>query len=193
MEAVSRCCEFAAPRSMKRFWILVAIAGIAFVARPAYHFLMRPSHGDRAPPFSLPTIDGSTLSLESLRGRPVLVYFWATWCGICRKNFPTFSRMARAAAAEGVSVLAISEDGEGNDQMVESFLSTLAQAPPTVLLDREGTVADEYQSVGVPDSVLIDANGIIVWRRSGGIDWDDHDVRAMMRAAIKQSDDPIKR
>ena len=169
---------------MKRFWILVLTAGIAIMAMSAYQYLTRPSQGDPAPAFALPAMDGTTATLEQFRGRPLLVHFWASWCGVCVQEFPSLVRMAEAMAPEGVAVVAIAEDGERGDDAVRAFFRN-GTPPFPVLFDRDGAVADAYQSFGVPESFLIGKDGIIAWRHAGPIDWDDHDVRARIRALMQ--------
>ncbi len=156
---------------MKRFWIFVAIAGSAIIAASAYQYLTRPSQGDPAPPFKLPTITGSQLSSSDFKGSPMLVHFWATWCGPCRSEFPSIERLYQRFRGDGFVVLAISEDGGAALDTVRAFLSANPVTFP-VLIDEVGEVADEYMAWGVPESILVDREGKIVWRGSGAIDWD---------------------
>lgn len=168
---------------MKRFWIFVMIAGIAVLAMSAFQFMTRPSSGDPAPSFALQTIDGSTMTLDDFRGRPLIIHFWATWCGVCVHEFPALMRLARDLAPEGLAVAAVSEEGKPGDKAVREFFR--GEKPPfPVLIDGDGSVADAYRSWGVPETVMVDRNGFIVWRRAGAIDWDDHDVRAYIRASM---------
>lgn len=172
---------------MKRFWIVISIAGIAIVAVSAYQYLARPDRGDAAPAFTLPSIDGKPMSLGDLRGRPVLLHFWASWCGVCRQEFPSIERLHREVGGLGLTVVAVSEDDKKDEASLRSFLKSVPATFP-VLLDADGEVADAYQSWGVPDTILIDGNGIIAWRRSGSIDWDSDDVRAKIRTNVPTYD-----
>lgn len=170
---------------MKRLWIIALIAGIAIAAMSAFQVLTRPSRGDPAPAFALTALDGRAIALEQFRGRPLLLHFWATWCGVCRAEFPALVRLARDLGPEGLAVLAISEDRE--EGAVRAFLRG-SEGGLDVALDRGGEVADAYRSWGVPESILIAGDGIIAWRRSGAVDWDDHDVRAKIRSLVRLFD-----
>ena len=72
---------------------MIAIAGIAILAMSALQYLTRPGRGDVAPLFSLSALDGKSISIEDFRGKPVLLHFWATWCGSCIKEMPSLSRL----------------------------------------------------------------------------------------------------
>lgn len=174
---------------MKKIWILFLVVGAILAGGVAHRLMARPGRGDAAPPFELPSRDGSMVSLESFRGRPLLVHFWAASCGICRREFPAFARFAGDfSAEEGLAVVAISEDEHGDDhRAVRAFLDSVPEGDYAVLFDERGEVAHAYVSLGVPDSLLVDEGGIIVWRLSGPADWDDHDVRSELRVLIRRT------
>ena len=159
------------------------IAGAALLAVSAYQYLTRPDRGDLAPTFELAAIDGQSISLEEFRGRPVLLHFWASWCGPCRQEFPSLHRMYQAFEDRGLVIMAISEDGEEGASAVKAFLDLHPVSFP-VLLDREGRVADSFRSWGVPESIMIDRNGVIAWRGAGARDWDSPRARDMIRKLI---------
>src|SRR5579872_1041096 len=83
-------------------FIVLAIALVmgVYVAREQ-------SHGQPAPNFSLPNGYGGRLDLESYRGRPVLLVFWATWCGICQREMPELNQLEPEFESKGISVVAI--------------------------------------------------------------------------------------
>lgn len=173
----------AAAIKMKHFWIAIAIAAFVVLAASVCQFLNRVDSGDVAPLFSLQNLAGETISLEQYRGRPILIHFWAKWCGVCRQELPFLERFARDAASEGFVVLSISEDGEENKEAVRTYLGETPLSM-VVLFDRNGSVADTYQSFGVPESFLVDKSGMIVWRHDGPIDWNNSTVRAKIRALV---------
>lgn len=168
---------------MRRFFIVILIAGIAVIAMSAFRYLGRPGAGDLAPSFTLSSLDARQVSLDDFRGRPVIVHFFATWCGWCRRGFPSLARLHGAMKGDDLVILAISEDGEGGGEAVRSFLKYMPVEFP-VLLDGEGDVADAYMSFGVPDTFAIDRAGIIRWRRQGFVDWDDPGVRAVVHGLM---------
>ncbi|MGB3400718.1 MAG: TlpA disulfide reductase family protein, partial [Candidatus Deferrimicrobiaceae bacterium] len=113
--------------------------------------------------FSLTDTGGKTVSLGQFIGqKPVLLYFWATWCPHCKESVPDINRMHREPAENGnVQILAL--DFMESPAKVNSFLSARKVAFP-VLLDRKGTVARMYRVVGIPTYILIDRNGKVVYR-----------------------------
>lgn len=161
---------------MKRVLIVVLIAGIALVAVSAFQFLMRPGKGDPAPLFALPSLAGQEVALDGFRGRPVLLLFWASWCGTCREELPLVERLQQAMGDAGLTVLAVSVDDERGLPGVRALADALKLTFP-ILLDVQGTVADAYQSYAVPDAILIDGSGQIAWRKAGPVDWDAQRTR----------------
>jgi peroxiredoxin len=95
--------------------------------------------GERAPGFSLPKVDGGRTSLAEQQGKVVLVYFWATWCGYCRKELPVaIEKIVRARKGQPFTVLAVSIE-EPRD-LVASYVKG-AGVTSSVLLDGDGAVA----------------------------------------------------
>jgi peroxiredoxin len=128
--------------------------------------------GQPAPAFALPRLapaDGAGLSLDDLRGRVVLVNFWATWCKPCEDEMPAMERLYRALAGTEFELVAISVD-TGREE-VEAFRDRLDLTFP-ILLDPDRRVASSYQSYRFPESYLIDREGRILARYIGPRDWD---------------------
>ncbi|HEX5792442.1 MAG TPA: TlpA disulfide reductase family protein [Rheinheimera sp.] len=114
---------------------------------------------------SLTELEGSPLqSVDQLHGKVVLVDFWASWCGPCRKSFPWLNRMQQQYSADGLLVLAVNEDSERSEAM-----RFLQQQPAqfAVLYDEAGALAQQYQLMGMPSSFLIDKKGQIRYRHIG--------------------------
>ena len=100
--------------------------------------------------------------LESFKGKPVLVDFWASWCGPCRESFPWMDEIKKKYPE--LEIIAINLDEERVD--AEEFLSEM----PTklnIVFDPEGELAEKYQVDAMPSSYLIDANGNIVVQHTG--------------------------
>ena len=116
-----------------------------------------------APGFSLPEAYGGSVGLESYRGRPVLLVFWTTSCGICRKELPAVSRVAPEFRGKGIGVVAIHLGGadEVGDFMRSNHVAL------TSLVDAEGVVGQAYHVSGVPKMVLIGADGKIKRTKAG--------------------------
>lgn len=122
--------------------------------------------GDMVPPYSARTLDGEQISLEELRGKVVLVNFWATWCPPCRLEMPGFQHVYEDRRADGFVVLGISTDQSGQGVVREfleergiTFPVTMASAqvvrdfggvralPTSFLIDREGRVRQEVTGI----------------------------------------------
>ncbi|HET9848246.1 MAG TPA: cytochrome c biogenesis protein/redoxin [Candidatus Dormibacteraeota bacterium] len=119
--------------------------------------------GKPAPAFTLKDVNGQTVSLTSVRGHPVLVSFWATWCVPCRDELPLIRDEYLAHRSEGLSVVAI-DFGNESSETVRSFWRSMNLQPAPVL-DPEGKAADAYgvalNSSGLPVSVLIARDGTV--------------------------------
>ena len=119
--------------------------------------------GKPAPPFTLKDVDGQTVSLASVKGHPVLVSFWATWCVPCRQELPLIRDEYLAHRNEGLSVVAI-DFGNESSETIRSFWKSMNLQPAPVL-DPEGKAADAYgvalNSSGLPVSVLIARDGTV--------------------------------
>ncbi len=117
-----------------------------------------PNVGDPAPDFVLPTPDGRVVKLADLHGHPVLLNFWATWCGPCRQEMPELQAFYDDRHPKGLEIIAIDIQESAED--VAHYRQSLGINFPTVL-DADGTVTRRYQIRGVPTPFFIDADGTI--------------------------------
>jgi len=135
--------------------------------------------GQAAPAFELPRLDGGApLSLDALRGRVVLLNFWATWCKPCEEEMPAMQRLAAALAGSDFELVAVSVDQSADE--VRSYRDRLGLHFP-ILLDPEKRVAGAYQTFRYPESYLIDRDGRILARYIGPRDWDSDAYRDRIR------------
>lgn len=114
--------------------------------------------GNVAPDFQLQTLTGQTVSLSGLRGKPVLINFWATWCPPCRFEMPFLQQVHDGWSAKGLVLLTI-DIGESSTT-IEKFMTDL-NLSLTVLLDTDRKVTEDYSIVAIPTTFLIDKDGII--------------------------------
>jgi peroxiredoxin len=108
--------------------------------------------------FSLTSMDGRTYSLEALRGKTVLLNFWATWCPPCRKEMPDMEALYRRFREKGLVVLAVSDEDR---ETVAGFLAKQNYTFP-VLLDPGRKTADAFSVEGIPKSFIFDPQGRLV-------------------------------
>jgi cytochrome c biogenesis protein CcmG/thiol:disulfide interchange protein DsbE len=123
--------------------------------------------GMRAPDLELRTLDGDTIRLSDLRGQPVMINFWAVWCGFCRTELPEMQQAFEAYRDQGFTILAV--DVQEDRSVVAPLVDELGLAFP-VLLDSEAEVSRSYRVRGLPTSYFVDQNGVIIGRELGAID-----------------------
>jgi cytochrome c biogenesis protein CcmG/thiol:disulfide interchange protein DsbE len=126
--------------------------------------LPAPVEGAAAPDFALPDVSGGSVRLSSLRGKVVLLNFWATWCPPCEAEMPLLEEAHQTWGERGLVVLAVNFD-EPEDE-VGAFRDRLGLSIP-LLLDQGGAVQELYQVRGYPTSFLIDRDGIVRVRHVG--------------------------
>lgn len=143
--------------------------------------------GVRPPEFSGQTLDGKTVSLAGLRGRVVLLNFWATWCLECRPEMPLFERLHRELSAEGLSVVGINaREGTAAIQRYAKELGLTFR----LVLDPKGEINAAYGVIGLPTTFLVARDGRAVARGVGPREWDGKQAIAIIRTLL---DEPIRR
>ena len=160
-----------APTRLPRAWyvaaaiaplVLLAAWGLVLLARPATPGLAR--IGEPAPNFVLADLDGNPLRLEDLRGRPVIVNFWASWCGPCIEEFPLLVDASAVHRDDGLAVIGIVFRDRA--EPARDFMTRMGAAWPTAM-DPGESVATRYGIIGPPDTFFIDRNGVVVGRQIG--------------------------
>jgi peroxiredoxin len=115
--------------------------------------------GKPAPLFNTTYLDGQAFDLAQHLGKEVVVLdFWATWCGPCRKAMPTLSEVTSEFNDRGVRLFAINLAEQTED--VKDFIEQSGLEIP-VLMDPEGKIAEEYDAEAIPQTVLIDRQGVV--------------------------------
>ena len=122
------------------------------------------TEGSRAPDFTVRTVDGESITLSELRGKAVLLNFWGTWCGPCRREMPEFQRAYDRFSQDGFEIVAIAF----NDtfEAIASFRDEFGLSFP-LALDETGELNDAYGIQTRPSSFLLDADGVILARHFG--------------------------
>ncbi len=113
-----------------------------------------------APDFELKTLEGETVRLSDFKGKPVLVNFWATWCGPCRSEFPDFQK-AWVDNADNLVIIGVNNTTTDIRDQIPGFLEEFEVTFP-IVLDETGETAKAYNILGLPTSFFIDRNGIVI-------------------------------
>jgi len=122
-----------------------------------------PEVGKVAPDFTLTTLDGKTVTLSGLRGKPVLINFWATWCVPCAEEMPYFEESYKTWTAKGLEFLSI--DYNEKASKVSAYMEYYAYTFP-VLLDDKGNVGLKWGIMYLPTTIMIDKDGVIKFMKS---------------------------
>jgi len=133
-----------------------------------------------APSLGLEDIDGKGVDIMDYRGKVVLVNFWATWCPPCRKEFPSLGRVRQLFKPEEFEVLAVNVGEEA-----ESVFSFTGVTAFPALLDPEGRAMAAWPVKGLPTTFLVDRQGYLAYRATGGREFDDPDIVAAISALLK--------
>ena len=140
--------------------ILAAVLalGLVVTACPGQSVTGPPEVGKLAPDFELTTLDGQKLSLSQFKGTPVLLNFWATWCGPCRHEMPFLQQVYQDWPTDELVVFTINV-GESSSRVAQFMQSEGLSFP--VLLDSNARVTESYYITGIPTTLFIDKFGFI--------------------------------
>jgi len=139
--------------------------------------------GDVAPDFQLEDTKGNRVSLSALRGKVVMVNFWATWCPPCKEELPSMEKLNKIMAGEDFVMLAINIEEDGRS-VVPTFLKNYPH-DFTVLYDDKGTVRQQYGVYRVPESFIIRKDGTVDKKVIGAIDWASQKTIAYFKELVK--------
>ncbi len=138
--------------------------------------------GKPAPDFTLKTLDGKTLTLSELRGKTVVLNFWATWCPPCKVELPWFVELQKQYGPQGLQIVGISEDEGGKDKVAQ-FVKEMG-VNYTIAVD-DNSVSPKYGDVeDLPTTFYIDRSGKIVAFAMGLLDRSE--IEQKMKAALAQ-------
>lgn len=136
-----------------------------------------------APAFTLPSRGGDNVSLGQLKGRVVMLNFWASWCGPCRQEMPLLDQMHKRYSALGFTLVGVNVDANSKD--AEEWLSKTPVSFP-VLFDRESKVSAMYDVKAMPSTVFIDRKGNVRYLHKGYKPGDEGEYLNQIRALLKE-------
>jgi cytochrome c biogenesis protein CcmG, thiol:disulfide interchange protein DsbE len=167
-------------RLPRRYLLLAALAPLLLLGALGVVLLQRlpatspTTVGNPAPDFVLADLDGNPVRLADLRGRPVVLNFWASWCGPCVEEFPLLREAATAHADEGLAVIGVVYRDRS-----EAALDFMARNGGTwpAAMDPGDRVANAYGILGPPETYFIARDGTIAARQFGPVDADSLDTQ----------------
>jgi cytochrome c biogenesis protein CcmG, thiol:disulfide interchange protein DsbE len=142
-------------------------------------FSMALTVGEAAPAFEL-IGDTALIKLSAFKGKVVYVDFWASWCGPCKQSFPWLNAMQSKYGAKGFQVVGVNVDAKTEE--AKTFLNDVP-AKFIVAYDDKGVTPKQFGIKGMPSSVLIDANGKVIYLHTGFRDSD----KAQLEQSIQQA------
>lgn len=157
-------------------WVGIASATMAVVFGVALFVKVRPEMdllevGSRAPDFhAVDLVTGRATTLADYKGKVLLLNIWATWCQPCRVEMPAIERLHKTLGGPDFQVVSVSIDVEG-DSVVSAYARQLGLTFQ-ILHNQSGDIQQIYQTTGVPESFVIDRDGIIVKKVIGAAEWD---------------------
>jgi thiol-disulfide isomerase/thioredoxin len=143
--------------------------------------LDRSRKGSELPDLVFADAAGERLELKALKGKPVLLNLWATWCAPCVAEMPALDRLA-ASKGDAIHVITVSQDLR-QPEKVAAFFREKKLAWLGAWLDPDNALSDHYQVQVLPTSIYYDAQGREVWRYVGPREWGDKDTAALLAEA----------
>ncbi len=177
--------------AVSRQWVMVGVvvAGLGLGAWGLTRYAPPPEGaqiGMRAPDYTVVNVmTGDSISLRSgYAGKVVLINVWATWCIPCRKEMPSMERLWSEFRHEGFAIAAVSVD-DAPAEKVRAFAHEL-NLSFDILHDRSNNIQPAYQTLGVPQSYLLDRQGRIAHIEIGEVEWDSDANRARIAELLAQ-------
>jgi cytochrome c biogenesis protein CcmG, thiol:disulfide interchange protein DsbE len=172
---------------MKELLRLLAVVGVLAAAAFGFVYMQQRKGyplkvGEPAPAFELPRLDGAPTSLQSQRGRVVLVNLWASWCAPCITEMPSLQRLHEKLGPEGLVLIGVAADED--EKAIRDVIQRLSLTFP-VLRDPDGRMAGAYRATGYPETYLIDKQGVLRATFVGPQEWDSAPVLGRLRSMLQ--------
>jgi thiol-disulfide isomerase/thioredoxin len=141
--------------------------------------------GDRAPVYRAVSLDGKPVALAELRGAPVLLNVWATWCEPCRHELPALNALRDRFASRGLRVIAASVDRERSREQIAGLARRLGR-DLEVWHDPDDRASVAFGVTTLPTTLLFDADGVLAWRRDGAVAAGDHALERAIEGVLRK-------
>ena len=138
------------------------------------------------PALAAVTLDGDSVALADLRGHPVLLNVWATWCAPCRREIPELQALHEEYAPEGLRVVGVTVDARGAGEDVRRFIDAFGMTY-AVWWDPDQRIVAELGAPGVPVTVLLDRQGRVAWSHLGALERGDPELSAAVQRLLDRS------
>lgn len=149
-----------------RLCLLLLVALLAACAAPSGSGDEGVQVGMRLPDARFTTFGGDEVSVHEMRGSPVVINFWATWCGPCKEEIPMLQEAYDATQRTGFQLLAVTDE---LPSQVRGFVAENSMSFP-ILFDEGGRAGSRYRVQGIPTTFFLDSEGVIVARHTGALD-----------------------
>jgi peroxiredoxin len=137
-----------------------------------------------APDFTLPLLTGGELSLSSLKGKVVLLTFWAVWCHACAEELPVLEAIYLKYRDRGLEVVGVNIDRDPPDS-IQRYVQKKGISFP-ILLDRDKKAMRTYQAHFLPTTFLLDRKGVVVERKVGAYNWTSPPGRVIVEELLRR-------
>jgi len=151
------------------FALVLSVAGPAFAELKA---------GDRAIDFDQKSTAGQSVKLSAMRGKVVLVDFWASWCEPCKKELPVLAKMAARLRAQGIEVVTVNIDDDKDN--ATAFIKQHGLQQLTVVPDLDKSIVGHYEPPKMPTSFVVDRSGVVRAVNAGFDDGDEHKIERQL-------------
>jgi thiol-disulfide isomerase/thioredoxin len=167
---------------MKTLSMLIGTALVGFgsaAAAPSDPF----ATGAAAPGFQLESAAGKTVNLADFKGQVVLLNFWASWCGPCRKEMPILEQLQKQYKSKGFTMVGVNVEPNSTDA-INWLKSTPVSFP--ILFDKDSSVSKLYRVEGMPNTVIVDRNGKVRYVHRGYKPGEENEYLDQIRTLIRE-------
>ena len=178
-------------------WIAVGMIVTALVAAVVAGMSLTPDirpvrPGSDAPQFkAADVVTGDTATLADYEGDVVLLNIWATWCAPCEHEMPSMQRLHELLGPSGLKVVAVSVDAANSEQVRD--WAKERELTFDILHDRSGRIERDYQTTAVPETFILDRNGVIVRKEISAREWDSETYIELFTRLLGSEEDAAPR